>query len=624
MTMHFDRRRFLVHTAGAGAALAGLHSFRWLRADAVSAKDAAAKADEVLKQMTLDEKIGQMTQVDSNALKDKSHIAKFFLGSVLSGGGSDPKDNSAQSWAALNDECQAEAAKTRLKIPLLYGIDAVHGHNNIDGAVIIPHNIALGATRSPELVEQAARVTAEEMHGTGANWAFAPCVAVARNPRWGRTYESFGELPELAEKLGPAAVRGLQGKNLGDAGSVVACAKHFIGDGGTTNGKDQGNTECDEATLRKIHLPGYLTAMKAGVGTIMVSYNSWNGQKLHGQKYLLTDVLKNELGFEGFLISDWAAIDQLGPKFKDDIEKSINAGLDMIMVPNGPGQGNNYVQFIDFLKQLVEEGKVPQSRIDDAVRRILRVKFLNNAAESGKSNAEAAAKIGSKEHRDVARKCVQQSLVLLKNDGNALPLKKDTKHICVLGRAASDLGVQCGGWTIDWQGKPGQVTKGGTTILDAIKNSVSKDTTVSYNADPIVANNVDAIVVVVGEQPYAEMKGDSKDLKLPAEAAPLLKAAKEAVEEQLKLRSEHIPIITVLLSGRPLLLDSTLDNSDAFVAAWLPGTEGQGVADVLFGDVKPSGKLPRTWPKSADQIGLCQGDPGADKAAFPYGFGLTY
>ncbi len=476
-------RRLLIFTALSTLFLKSLLVGNHTSAAERNETDVNAKVDVLLAQMTLDEKIGQMTQVDSNALKNKADVAKYFLGSVLSGGGSDPKDNTAKFWAALHDEFQSHALQTRLKIPILYGIDAVHGHNNVDGAVIFPHNIGLGATRNPELVEQAARATAEEVSATGIRWAFAPCIAVARNPRWGRTYESFGETPELAESLGAAAVRGLQGANLADAKSVVACAKHFVGDGGTSDGKDQGNTECDEATLRKIHLPGYIAAIRAGTGTIMVSYNSWNGQKMHGNKFLLTDVLKGELGFDGFLISDWAAIDQLGPNYKSDIEKSINAGLDMIMVPNGPGQKNNYVEFITLLKELVDEGKVPQARIDDAVRRILRVKMKTNLFDQPGSDPSRLASIGSAEHREIARKCVQQSLVLLKNGRNALPISKSIKHLHVAGKAADDLGIQCGGWTIDWQGKPGPVTKGGTTILSAIKAAVSKDTNVTYSAD---------------------------------------------------------------------------------------------------------------------------------------------
>ena len=412
------------------------------------------KVDALLKQMTLDEKIGQMTQVDAGALKNnQSDIQKYFIGSVLSGGDVDPADNSAQTWAKSYDEHQAWALKTRLKIPLIYGIDAVHGHNNVLGAVIFPHNIGLGATRNPLLVEQAYRNAALEIYGTGMNWTFAPCIAVARNERWGRTYESFGETPELAESLGSAAVRGLQGRNLSDPTCVVACAKHYMGDGGTTNGKDQGNAECDEATMRKIHLPGYIAAIKSGTGTIMVSFSSWNGKKMHGNKYLLTDVLKNELGFKGFLISDWAGIDQLSPNYKTAIEQSINAGMDMAMIPFGPGEKNNYIEFITNLKTLVAEGKVPQSRIDDAVRRILRLKLNTNLFEQPFTDPKWTAGVGSAEHRQVARDCVRQSLVLLKNKNKALPLAKNAKRLVVVGKAADDLGIQCGGWTIGWQGR---------------------------------------------------------------------------------------------------------------------------------------------------------------------------
>ncbi len=285
------------------------------------AKDPDSDARALLRQMTLEEKIGQMTQVDLLAMKDKADIATYALGSMLSGGDSDPPDNSAKTWAAAYDGYQAWAVKSRLKIPLIYGVDAVHGHNNIDGAVIFPHNIGLGATRNAALVEKAARATAVEVSATGISWAFAPCIAVARNIRWGRTYESFGESPELVETMAAAHVRGLQGTDRAAPTSVLACAKHFLGDGGTTDGKDQGNTECDEATLRRIHLPGYRAAVKAGVGSIMVSFSSWNGRKMHGNKYLLTDVLKGELGFQGFLVSDWAAIDQLSPDYKADIEQ---------------------------------------------------------------------------------------------------------------------------------------------------------------------------------------------------------------------------------------------------------------------------------------------------------------
>ena len=572
------------------------------------------QADALLAQMTLEEKIGQMTQVDSQAIKDMADIQRYFLGSVLSGGGSDPSpDNSAGSWLKLSSEVQSWALKTRLKIPLIYGIDAVHGHNNVDGAVIFPHNIGMGATRNPALVGRAARVTAEEVAGTGIRWGFAPCVAIARNERWGRTYESFGESPELVSELGAAEVSGLQGGQPGNnSTSVLACAKHFLADGGTQNGVDRGNTVCDEATLRKIYLPPYIAAIKAGVGSIMVSYSSWNGRKMHGNQYLLTEVLKSELGFKGFLVSDWAAIDEMSNDYRRDIETSINAGLDMIMIPNGPGQYNSYVQFITLLGELVREGRVPQARIDDAVRRILRVKFQMGLFNDPHTDKALTAAIGSSEHRQVARECVEQSLVLLKNVNQTLPLSKSLKRLHVAGAAADDLGIQCGGWTIGWQGSAGQTIHGGTTILAAIRQVVAPNCKITYSADGANAEGADAVVVVVGEEPYAEMKGDRRDLRLSAKDAAVIAKAKAA----------GAPVITVLLSGRPLILESALDESDALLAAWLPGSEGEGVADVLFGDYKPTGKLPRIWPRSMDQAG---GEVTADTPAlFPYGFGLTY
>ncbi len=575
---------------------------------------AAAKTEELLKAMTLDEKVGQMTQVDLKAIRDKADVGRYALGSVLSGGDSDPDDITAQGWAKTHDELQSWALKSRLKIPLIYGIDAVHGHNNVDGAVIFPHNIGLGATRDPGLVEKAARITALELVGTGIRWAFAPCLAVARDERWGRTYESFGENPELEEVLGAAAVRGFQGPALGGTTSVLACAKHFVGDGGTTRGVDQGNTECDLATLRKIHLPGYLGAIKAGVGSVMASYSSWNGKKMHGNHDLLTDLLKKELGFHGFIVSDWAAIDQLSHDYKTAIETSINAGIDMAMIPNGPGQKNNYVEYITLLKDLVHEGKVPQSRIDDAVRRILLVKSRMHLFDHPCSDAALTSAVGSAEHRQVARQCVQKSLVLLKNEKSALPLSKHARRLVLAGQAADDLGIQCGGWTIAWQGKTGNVTRGGNTLLAAVRQTVGPNTEVTHSAPGSGGAGADAVIVVIGERPYAEMRGDRKDLSLPEADLAVLKKAKEA----------GVPVVTVVFSGRPVLLGPVLESSNAVLAAWLPGTEGQGIADVLFGDVKPTGKLPHTWPRSMDQI-PCNGDDGTPRdPLFPYGFGLSY
>lgn len=545
------------------------------------------QVDALLAQMTLDEKIGQMVQVDTGGLKD-GDVQKYALGSVLCGGNSCPTNgNSAQNWLDFVAGYQNQALQTRLKIPLLFGIDALHGHNHVDGAVIFPHHIGQGATRDAKLVERAEHAAAEEIAGTGIRWTFAPCIAVPQNARWGRTYEGYSDNTALVAKLGAAAVRGFQGRELSDdPASVLACAKHYIGDGGTTDGIDQGNTVCDEATLRKLFLPPYEAAIKAGVGSIMVSYSSWNGQKMHGNKYLVNDVLKGELGFKGFLVSDWAAIDQLSPNYKNDIEQSLNAGLDMIMIPNGVDQTNNFVEFIQDLKDLVASGQVPQSRVDDAVRRILRVKYQMGLFASTAVDPKLTASVGSAEHRAVARQCVRESLVLLKNDNHVLPLKKNLHHLVVVGEGADDLGMQCGGWTSNWQGKLGNVTSGGTTLLAAIRQTVSPDTQVTYSADASNVADADAVIAVVGEPPYAEMKGDRTELVISTEDAALIARAK----------ASGAPVVTVMYSGRPLALNQSLDDSAAFVAAWLPGTEGLGMTDVLFGDYKFKGKLPRTWP----------------------------
>lgn len=571
------------------------------------------KISEMLKKMTLEEKIGQMTQVDIDALAKPEDITEYSLGSLLAGGNSEPKDISAKGWAAVHDLYQSYALKSRLAIPLVFGVDAVHGHNNVQGAVIFPHNIGLGATRDPNLVELAMRTIAKEIKATGIPWTFAPCFAVARNEKWGRTYESFGEDPDLIKMMAIPSVQGLQGKDADREIDVLACAKHYLGDGGTTHGIDQGNTECDEATLRKLHLPGYEAAIKAKVGSVMISYSSWNGQKMHGHSYLINDVLKKELGFEGFIVSDWAAIDQLPGDYKSDIEVSINAGLDMIMIPNGPGKENNYVEFINKLKELVQEGKVSMQRIDDAVRRILRIKALMGLWKKPYSDPSLLSQLGSQEHREVARQCVRKSLVLLKNDNKTLPLVKNAKKIFVAGKSADDLGNQCGGWTISWQGASGNVIQPGTTILQAIQNTVSKETQVVYSKEGENPGDAEVAVVVIGETPYAEMFGDRKDLSLSEEDIKVWKRVKET----------SIPTVVILVCGRPLLIQDILEKSNAFIVAWLPGTEGQGVADVLFGDYSPTGKLPHSWPKTMDQIPVNLGDKNYSPL-FEYGFGLTY
>jgi beta-glucosidase len=611
-------RLMLSTLAAVGGLVAAISAAPTPPSRSLASYDPEAKA--LLARMTLDEKVGQMTQAQT--FVDLSDIESLALGSIFSGGDSDPKTNSLQDWTDMYDLDQSHAQKTRLKIPILYGIDAVHGHSNVLGAVIFPHNIGLGASRDAALVEEAARITAEEMRATGIQWAFSPCVTVPRDERWGRTYEGFGEDPALVAELGAAAVRGFQG-NLKDPLRVLACAKHFVGDGGTgwglglykdSGGKegsplDQGDTRLDEATLRKIHMQGYLTAIREGVGSIMPSYNSWNGEKCSGSHRLLSEILKQELGFQGFLISDYNATDQLPGDYRSQIKRSINAGMDMVMVPD------KYRDFVKTLKSLVEQGEVPLSRIDDAVTRILRAKYALGLFEPGRSplaDRSLQRSFGSAEHRAVARRAVRESLVLLKNEKATLPLHKTAHRIHVAGKSADDLGNQCGGWTISWQGQSGTPTTG-TTILAALKSAVSKGTEVSYARDGTGAAGADVGVVVVGETPYAEGRGDAADLSL----------AKEDREAIANVRRAGIPVVVVVVSGRPLILGETLAEADALVAAWLPGSEGQGVADVLFGDYKPTGKLPHSWPRSMDQIPINVGDAHYDPL-FPFGFGLSY
>lgn len=571
----------------------------------------------LLAKMTLEEKIGQMLQAEHSGLTDITDIEKYFVGSILSGGSSDPKSgNSLESWTDLYDSLQSRTSNTRLRIPILFGIDAVHGHNNVLNAVVFPHNIGLGCSRNPSLVEKAARVTAREVRATGINWTFAPCVTVPRDERWGRTYEGFGETPELARDLGAAAVHGFQSGNLSNPLSVLACAKHFIGDGGTEFGTslktkmlDRGDTKISEQELRTIHMQGYVSAIKAGVGTIMPSYSSWNGVKCSGSKRLLTEILKGELKFDGFLISDYDAIDEMPGDFKTQIETSVNAGMDMFMVPK------KYRELSRLLLELVKEGRVPMSRIDDAAKRVLRVKFAMGLLDKGRSqmaDRKLHSGFGSAPHRQAARECVRETLVLLKNNNQLLPLAKNVKRIVVAGKSADDIGNQCGGWTITWQGKSGNVTPGGTTILKAIRESVSANTNLVYSRDAAEITAADAAVVVVGETPYAEMPGDKADLTLSSEDLAVIE----------KVKRTGVPTVIILLSGRPMIIDRALELSDAFVAAWLPGTEGRGVTDVLFGDYKFTGKLSFSWPRSMEHFPVNVGDKNYNPL-FKYGFGLT-
>jgi beta-glucosidase len=622
--MNINRRKFLeasaLTLAGSFVSAAGIlepqkrNGLRSLKAN-------DAKVQALLAQMTLEEKVGQMIQANQASLKDPSDIEKYFLGSLLSGGSSDPKTgNGVVDWTDHYDSLQSRTQNTRLRIPILYGIDAVHGHSNVLGATLFPHNVGLGCTRNPQLVERAARITAVETRATGINWTFAPCVTVPRDERWGRTYEGFGEDPELARTLGEAAVRGYQGNDLSDPLSLLACAKHFIGDGGTTYGTgrklrdnlqilDRGNVILSESELRRIHLAGYVTAIKAGVGTIMPSYSSWNGVKCSGSNRLLTEILKDELKFEGFLISDYDAIDEMPGDYKTQIETSVNAGMDMFMV------SARYRELYGFLLELVRENRVPISRIDDAVKRILRVKFAAGLMDSGRShlaNRKLHSQFGSATHRQVARECVRASLVLLKNEKRVLPASKKLDRIHVAGKSADDIGNQCGGWTISWQGKSGANTTGGTTILKAVQETVSPATKVTYSKDGSDAAGADLGIVVIGETPYAEWQGDRQNLELSDEDVAVVEKMKQA----------GMPIVVVLISGRPIIIDKIVDKADALVAAWLPGTEGRGVTDVLFGDFKFVGKLSFSWPRTMDQIPINVGDKDYNPL-FKYGFGLT-
>ena len=564
------------------------------------------RVEDLLSRMTLAEKIGQMTLVERMAfqLNTLDDIKTYFIGAVLSGGGSTPSSNTPAGWLSMVNEFKSRALETPLRIPLVYGIDAVHGHSNVYDAVIFPHNIGMGCTRNSGLVEEAAAVTAREVAATGIDWTFSPCIAVPRDERWGRTYEGFDETPGLAKEMAYAAVRGYQGTDLSADNTILACAKHFMGDGGTTGGEDQGDVQLDEQSLRELHMAGYVEAIKAGVGSIMVSFSSWNGQKTHGDNYLLTTVLKEELGFDGFLVSDWAGIDQLPGDYASDIETAIDAGLDMIMVPY------NYKLFIGTLKDHVQNGSVASARIDDAVRRILRIKFMMGLFDKGIT--QTAGVIGTSEHREVARECVRQSVVLLKNADNLLPLRKDLAQIHVAGKSADDIGIQCGGWTITWQGSTGPITPG-TTILEGIQLTVSAQTSVTYSLDGSDAEGADVGIVVVGETPYAEGHGDRTDLSLSAEDLAAIENVKAA----------GIPVAVILISGRPLSITDEIENWDAFMAVWLPGTEGQGVSDVIFGDFNPMGKSSHTWPRTMTQIPINVGDPDYDPL-FEYGYGLSY
>lgn len=579
---------------------------------------------DLIGRMTLAEKIGQTTQIE-RSVASADVMKNYFIGSILSGGGSVPAPQATPAmWVNMVNEFQKGALATRLGIPMIYGIDAVHGNNNVYNATIFPHNVGLGATRDPDLVKRIGEATALEVRATGIPYTFAPCIAVCRDPRWGRCYESYSEDHKIVQQMtdiilglqGEIPVNHTKGVPYVAKNKVAACAKHFVGDGGTHNGINENNTIIDEHVLLGIHMPPYYDSIIKGVATVMVSYSSVNGAKMHANHDLVTGYLKSKLHFRGFVISDWLGIDRItspaGANYTYSVQAGINAGIDMVMVPF------NYTEYIEDATSLVNKRIISMSRIDDAVSRILRVKFTMGLFENPLADLSFADQLGKKEHRELAREAVRKSLVLLKN-GNTpnqqfLPLPKKASKILVAGSHASNLGYQCGGWSIQWMGGSGDITAG-TTILDAIKSTVGDATPVVYSENPdesfMKKNDFSFAIVVVGEPPYAETVGDNTDLTILDPGPDTIRTVCSAVK-----------CAVVIVSGRPVVIEPYLPLMEALVAAWLPGTEGQGVADVLFGDYGFTGKLSRTWFKSVDQLPMNFGDPHYDPL-FPFGFGLA-
>ncbi len=606
-----------------------------------------SRIDALLAQMTPAEKLGQMTQPEMNSVRP-GDVAALGLGSVLSGGGGNPTPNTPAAWAAMVRGFQEEALASRLGIPLLYGVDGVHGHNNVYGATIFPHLVSLGAAGDADLTRRVARATAVECAATGVRWDFAPMVSVVQDIRWGRTFEAFGDDTELVAELGAAYVRGLQeeddqppttdgrqsaggGQRSAVAGlsaptAVLASAKHYLGDGATLWGTsrmemlgvrfslDQGDVREDEAALRRKYLPPYAAAIRAGALNVMASFNSWQGVKMHAQRFWLTDVLKGELGFRGFIVSDWMAVNQIDPDYRVAMRVAINAGLDMVMVPF------DYPLCLATLSALLESDEIPLSRIDDAVRRILRVKFALGLFEQPHADPVLLARVGCAEHRALAREAARRSVVLLRNEGGALP-RREPGLVLVAGEAADDVGLQCGGWTIKWQGVTGRAATVGTTVLEGLQQTAPPGTCLEFNrfgrfdhvtdtaGAPLTA---DLGLVVLHEAPYAEGLGDRADLSLPADDLALI--------ERVRARCRRVAV--VLLTGRPVIITDALPLADAWVAAWWPGSEGAAVGDVLFGHHPFTGRLPYHWPRSVAQLPLdtLLADPAGP--LFPRGFGL--
>ena len=585
-----------------------------------------AKITALLAKLSLEEKVGQMIQADTSAIQPED-LVKYPLGSILAGGSSPPigaPDRSpAGPWIATVHAFNQIAMQKRpghVPIPIMFGIDAVHGNNNVVGATLFPHNIALGAANDPDLIRRIGDATAKEITAAGIDWAFAPTLAVAQNDRWGRTYESYSEDPSLVAAYAGRMIEGLQGKpGTGSiqTGNVSASAKHFLGDGGTTNGIDQGDTDIPEGQLIAIHAAGYPPAINAGTHTIMASFNSWQGVKMHGNKSLLTDVLKKRMGFDGFIVGDWNGHAQIPGCTATDCPASFNAGLDMAMAPD------SWKGLFDNTVKQVRAGVIPMARIDDAVRRILRVKFKAGLFNPARPFEQRSDMIGSPEHRALAREAVRKSLVLLKNDG-VLPVKA-AANILVAGSAGNDIGQQSGGWTLSWQGDGNtnadfpnaqSIFSG---IAEAMKSSGGSAT---FSADGSYATRPDLAIVVFGEKPYAEGSGDIRSLEFEP-------GDKKALALLKKFKAAGIPVVSVFLSGRPMWVNPELNQSDAFVAAWLPGSEGGGIADVLVGDAEGqprqdfTGRLSFSWPRTAAQFLLNRGQPGYDPL-FPFGYGLSY
>ncbi|MDX2076878.1 MAG: glycoside hydrolase family 3 N-terminal domain-containing protein, partial [bacterium] len=580
---------------------------------------------DLLGRMSLEEKIGQMTLIEKNSITPET-VTELYIGAILSGGGGYPEgNNTPEGWAEMVHAYQDAALATPLKIPMIYGVDAVHGHSNVYGAVIFPHNIGLGATRNAELIEEIGRITALELIATGIYWNYSPVLAVPQDIRWGRTYEGYAENTELVTELSSAMLRGLQGEALGTPNRVLGTPKHFVGDGGAVFGTspqsggfvDRGVTDVDEETLRAIHLPPYLEAIANGARNIMISYSSWGGLRMHAQQYLIQDVLIDELGFEGFIVSDWAGMDDAAPNYYDAMVISVNAGVDMNMVPY------DYTRFINTMNEAIANGDISMERVDEAVANILRVKFEMGLFEHPYGDLTLLETVGSDEHRAVARQAVSESLVLLKNEGDALPLDPATEQVVfIAGQGADNIGIQAGGWTIEWQGV-GVDGLPGTTILDGLQGGFGDNPNVFYdmagNFKDSDGNDVrgNIGIVVVGEEPYAEWFGDSETVALGGRDIRLIR----------KMRDQVDTLIVVLLSGRPLVIESVLNMSDAVVAAWLPGSEGLGVTDVLFGEKDFVGKLPYTWLRNVAQLPFDFDNlptEGCEAPLFPYGYGLSY